>query len=251
MYRSLSLKKNRKEQDSKKDPDYLDLSGDKDISEIKYSQEKTMAETDGENLTQLDLKNTSLSLNFRSGKQVDIKSGKSQKDETTSLLSEIEEQFEKRHHIATLAYTLESAKERHVIPKYVNTNLDFFPFFGSNSAKDYFQEKLKTIRAKVNEYALDEFIKTSEELITIFTSKAEYFRGKLIENLNDSTEEGRQRLSEAQGHILNLIEIWDTKYNDYIKDYDKKISGPKEQAKKPFIAKGKRDGRNFPYKRRN
>ncbi|CAC5419003.1 unnamed protein product [Mytilus coruscus] len=181
MYRSLSLKRNRKEQDSKKDPDYLDLSGDKEISEIKYSPEKTMAETEGENLTQLDLKNTSLSLNFRSSKQ----------------------------------------------------------------------EKLKKIRAKVNQYALDEFIETSDELITIFISKAEYVKGKLIDNLDDSTEEGRQKLFEAQGQNLNLIEIWDTKYNDYIKDYDKKISGPKEPAKKTFIATNKRDGRNFPYKRRN
>ncbi|CAC5391354.1 unnamed protein product [Mytilus coruscus] len=151
-----------------------------------------MAEREEENLTQLDLKNTSRSLNFRSNKHVEIK--QSQKDETTKLLSEIEEQFEKRHHIATLSYTLESAKERNVIPKYVNTNLEFFPFFGSNSAKDYFQDKLKTIRAKVNQYALDEFIKTSDELITIFTSKEEHVKGKLIDNLNDSTEEGRQKL---------------------------------------------------------
>lgn len=58
-----------------------------------------------------------------------------------------------------------------------------------------------------------------------------------MDSLDESTEEGRQKLSKTQGHNLNLNEIWDTKYNDFRTDYDKDINGPKEPEMKTLIQK--------------
>lgn len=247
MKRNLSLKNRtpkRMESNSLKnmsrDPDFLDLS-------VQDSEMLTVDKTEdskGDNLTQIDLRNTSLKLNFRRINN----NPENTKDCDEESIRNINEILNNRHHIATLLYSLESCKKREVTPRFMQTSVDFYPYYGSEQSKNFFRDKLRIIRSEVNRLTIEKLCQSCEELITIFTDKAEYLKLKYAENNTGNFD----NISSFQSEITKLVEKWDKEFQSFANDYDDKLKTPPKEEKNIFLGKQRKDKvRGAPYMNRN
>lgn len=242
--RGLSLNKKKIE-----DPNELNLNAsDRETYSVAQHLESAMETKESEDLkdlTQVDLRSTSLKLNFKKVKENSDQGNTTKESDTVKKIEEI---FSNRHHVATLLYSLESSRERNVVPRFMHTSVDFYPYFGSSMAKDFFKEKLKTIRSKVNELVIEKVCQESEELINTMTSKAEYLKMKFAEAYAHQLEQ----ISNFQAEITKLLEKYDKEFENFTKEYEDKLSRPiKEPEKKNGPTRERKDRfRNGPYTRK-
>lgn len=217
------------------DEDNLDLSEDCDPTS---SDKETIQATEtiermmnDDNLgSQIDLKGTSLQL--QTGKVGCTKTEEISKIEYRKVLSQIEEKFSQRHHVATLKYSLNSASSRKVVPKFMHTNIELFPFYGSIVAKNFFKEKMKTVRLEVNQYVLESLSTSCDELIETLTDEAEALKYQLAESFDTSVPSDREALSSVQREILEMVKKWNTEYETFVKNFDDKLKRPTEAPKR-------------------
>ena len=221
----------------KKSPDLFDqetetVNATNTIVDIMKSENKELA-----SLTQPDLRNTSLKLGFKSAQEQE---NTFQKNKGVMM---IEEKFEKRHHIATLAYVLECSKNTNKLPTFLRTNIEFFPYFGSNEAKSFFMEKIKDIRKEMTNMVMEKLFRASEEFANQMTKEAEEIRDQLAYELNNSGEEQ----SKCTAELSKLNEKFTTMYNKFVNRHNKASAVKNEKASAIKHDKLSKSARKAPY----
>ncbi|CAC5373921.1 unnamed protein product [Mytilus coruscus] len=116
----------------------------------------------------------------------------------------------KRHHILTLEYTMRKESTR--TPIFLNTNIDFRPFYGSNEAKDFFVGKLKVIRQESDQCILEKLTASCKEFTTKCTVDADKLKLELYKELNSDSESGNKAITEFNDELLKLKNKWTEEY---------------------------------------
>ncbi|CAC5362053.1 unnamed protein product [Mytilus coruscus] len=118
--------------------------------------------------------------------------------------------LEKRHHILTLEYTMRKESTR--TPIFLNTNIDFRPFYGSNEAKDFFVGKLKSIRQESDQCIMEKLTASCKEFTTKCTFDADKLKLDLYKELNSGSESGNKAITEFNDELLKLKNKWTEEY---------------------------------------
>lgn len=187
--------------------------------------------------SQKDFKNTSLSLkDWRKDYKIPKKSTTNSYDEQ---IREIDEMLKKRHHVATLGYTLDENLKHDQIPKFLNVFIEFNPYFGSQEAMDLFKNEIKNLKASASREITEKLINICDGFTEKTTNEAEKLVKKLGDDIGDSTEEQRKEQSEYLTKINNIHQKWNEEFEQYLKNRSERINNPKNSRRE----------RNHPYRR--
>ena len=178
-------------------------------------------------VTQKNINETSLKLNLKSSANV------ANKPHQNEALKTIDELFSKRHHIATLVFALNCSKTDNQQPKFLRTNVEFFPYFGSAEAKTHFMEKLKQIRSEMTALVTEKLIEAGEEFCEKMTHQAENIRDQISIETASTSFQGRSEQSEMLNELLNLNPKWNDQYEKLINGHNLKEHKNRHVTKKP------------------
>ena len=188
--------------------------------------------------SQVDFMNTSLKLEMNMNNP----------RKTNGLSNEvnrIDQIMKKRHHIATLRYTMTNGPKR--IPKFLHTNIEFYPFYGSAEAKNFFTNKIRNIRATYQQQITEQLTDACDEFIKQCTDEAEEIKQKIRGEMDPTTEEGRQIISDVQSQLQEVTKKWNEEFEKDVTTMDKNVIEKKDSNNDNY----KRNNRFGPYKRFN
>lgn len=122
-------------------------------------------------LTQKDIASTSFEIDtdYRTSTAEKSASVTSQKN----VINNIDEVLRRRHHILTLKFTmLNGPKIPNQTPKFLRTNLEFHPYFGSPRTKSFFVDRVKSVKRELDEAITNKLIEACDEFTKNCTDEA-------------------------------------------------------------------------------
>ena len=184
-------------------------------------------------LTQKDFPQRSLKLNINNTNQ---------DTETTTrhnIIAEIDEYLRRRHHMATLAHTMQHHPRGETQQfKFLRFNLEFYPYYGSSEAKNFFTNKIREIRDEIQTTVCNKLITACDEFVAQCTENAENLMSQF--SMNAGTPTQGSDLSNFHAEIELQLK-WNKEFNDAVTTTNNKM--------KSSIDK-KTNNRPTPYRRR-
>lgn len=202
------------------------------------NQENNSATQNDIQASQVDFMNTSLKLELNPNNP-------RKTNGFTNEVNRIDQILKKRHHIATLEYTMRNGPKR--TPKFLHTNIEFYPYYGSADAKEFFTNKIRNIRTNFQQQISEQLTDACDEFIQLCTNQAEEIKQKILGEMDSTTEEGRKIISDVQYQLQEVTKKWNDEFQKDIATMDKNTMEKKDTNNDNF----KRNNRFGPYKRFN
>ena len=148
-----------------------------------------------------------------------------------SKLKEINELMEQRHYIATLLYSMRNYSTKTAQPKFLHTLVDFHPYYGSPQAKEFFVNKLASIRTDAQNFVKEKIMGTCKDFINLKTKEAELTR-TTSRNLVNGIEPAKELLEDFELRANKTAREWNEKYKTATSDIDSKAKAqsPRDES---------------------